>query len=246
MRKIIIVAILMSLPYVSALAGQYDRGYETVPATKFVKKGSWMAGGTMRYSQHLNENYNFLVISDINSRGYNFSVNPKGIYMLKDNMGVGLSLSYDRGMLDLSSADLAVANIEMAARDCYQIHHKYSAYGVFRAYIPFRGVKRLALFADLMLGGSMKQGKAYNGGGTSILGSYTQSYSLSLAVDPGIVAFLTENIALEVNVGIFGVNYRWNSQIHNQVSNGHFDSTSAGFMINLLSVGVGISYYFHK
>ena len=47
-----------------------------------------------------------------------------------------------------------------------------------------------------------------------------------------------------MNIGVFGVNYTWENQIHNQVENGSSDSASAGFMINLLSVGVGISYYF--
>jgi hypothetical protein len=47
-----------------------------------------------------------------------------------------------------------------------------------------------------------------------------------------------------MNVGIFGVDYRWTNQAHNQVEIGHTDSASAGFMINLLSMGVGISYYF--
>ena len=71
-----------------------------------------------------------------------------------------------------------------------------------------------------------------------------KAYSLDLAVDPGIVAFLTDNVALEMNVGIFGVSYKWNNQLHNQVSHGHMGSTSAGFMVNLLSIGVGVSYYF--
>jgi hypothetical protein len=49
---------------------------------------------------------------------------------------------------------------------------------------------------------------------------------------------------VELNVGIFGVSYGWTDQVHNQVINGSSDSTSAGFMVNLLSLGVGLSYYF--
>jgi hypothetical protein len=244
MRKLILIFIFFFLVHSAVHAEQYDRGYESVPTTQFVKKGSWLAGGTVRYSQHINDDYNLLVISNINSEGYNLSANAKGLYVFKDNLAAGLRISYDRGMLDLSSADLAVATIQMSAKDCYQINHKYSAYGVFRAYIPFNGVKRIALFADLMLGGSYKQGKSYNGSGAYFKGTYTQAYSLDLAVDPGIVAFLTDRVALEMNVGIFGVSYRWNNQLHNQISNGHMGSTSAGFMINLLSIGVGVSYYF--
>lgn len=244
MRKLILIFALFFMANSVLRAEKFDRGYESIPTTRFVTKGSWLVGGTVRYSQHSNENYNLLVISDINSEGYNVAVNAKGLYAFKDNMAAGIRVGYNRGMLDLTSADLAIANIQMSATDCYQINHKYSAYGVFRAYIPFSGVKRVSLFADLMLGGSFKQGKAYNGSGAYFSGTYTQAYSLELAVDPGIVAFLTDRVALEMNVGIFGVSYKWVDQLHNQVSNGHMGATSAGFMVNLLSIGVGVSYYF--
>ena len=225
-------------------ARQYDRGYESMPSSPFIKKGTWVAGGTLRYSHHLNDNHNILLINGINSNGYSISVNPKTLYMIKDNMGVGLKFSYDRSMLDLGSAGISVSDISMSAKDCYQINHKFSAHALCRAYIPFADIKRFALFADLMLGGSYKQGKAFNAGGDNVLGVYEQSYALELAVNPGIVAFLTDNLALEMNVGLFGVSYSWKNQIRNQVSMGNMDMASAGFMVNLLSIGVGLSYYF--
>lgn len=244
MRRLSIISVILFLGAFCAEAQNYDRGYETQPSSPFLKKGTWMAGGSFRYSQHINEDYSLAVINDINSTGYNISVNPKMLYMLKDNMGVGLRVSYDRSMLDLASADLSISDISMSAGNCYQIQHKYSAYAVYRAYIPLGDSKRVAMFADLLLGGSLKQGKTFNAGGKYVEGAYNQAYSLELAVDPGIIAFLTERLAVELNIGIFGVSYNWNDQIRNQVSSGNSDSTSAGFMVNLLSLGVGLSYYF--
>ena len=244
MRKLSLIFILLFLGAVCTEAQHYDRGYETVSSSPFLKKGTWMFGGTARYSQHVNDDYNLLVISDINSNGYMVSANPRLMYMFKDNMGVGLRFSYDRSMLDLASADLSVSEISMSARDCYQIQHKFSAYGVYRAYIPLGNSKRVAMFADLLFGGSYKQGKAFNAGGQYVAGTYGQKYALELAVEPGIVAFLSERLAVEMNVGIFGVNYSWTDQLRNQVIGGHSNSTSAGFMVNLLSLGVGLSYYF--
>ena len=238
------IFIMLFLGAVCAEAQHYDRGYETVPSSPFIKKGTWMAGGTLRYSQHINDDYNFLVINDINSKGFNVSANPRLMYMFKDNMGVGLRFSYDRSMLDLASADLSISQISMSAKDCYQINHKFSAYAVYRSYIPLGNSKRVAMFADLLFGGSYKQGKAFNAGGDYVLGTYAQNYSLDLAVEPGLVAFLSERLAVELNVGIFGLSYSWADQLRNQVIGGHSDSTSAGFMVNLLSLGVGMSYYF--
>jgi len=244
MRRYLIIFTVLFLGALGTEARHYDRGYESMPSSPFIKKGTWVAGGTLRYSQHLNDNHNILLINGINSNGYSISVNPKALYMIKDNMGVGLKFSYDRSMLDLGSAGISVSDISMSAKDCYQINHKFSAHAVCRAYIPFADIKRFALFADLMLGGSYKQGKAFNAGGDNVLGVYEQSYALELAVNPGIVAFLTDNLALEMNVGLFGVSYSWKNQIRNQVSMGNMDMASAGFMVNLLSIGVGLSYYF--
>lgn len=244
MRRLLTIFSILILGAFSAEAQHYDRGYENIPSTPFVKKGAWMAGGTARYSQHINNDYNLLVIENINSKGYSMTFNPKLLYFYKDNMGVGLRFSYNRSMMDLASADLSLSEISMGAQDCYQIQHKYSAHGVYRAYIPLAGSKRLAMFADLLLGGSLKQGKAFNSNGIYPDGTYSQAWSLELAVDPGLVAFLADNLALEFNVGIFEVSYRWNNQTHNQVDTGYTDSAAAGFMVNLLSVGVGLSYYF--
>ena len=244
MRKFLIITLMLALAGIQAGARHYDRGYESTPASPFIQKGTWAVGGTAKYSQHINDNYNFLVISDINSNGYSVSANPYVMYAIKDNMAVGLKLSYDRSMLDLASADLSVSEISMSARDCYQIQHKYSAYAVYRAYIPLAGSKRIAMFADVLFGGSFKQGKAFNANGPYAAGTYTQAYALELAVDPGIIAFITDRLAVELNVGVFGLGYSWNNQIHNQVDTGFTDTTSAGFMVNLLSLGVGLSYYF--
>ena len=244
MRKYFIISLILLLSAFSAGAQTYDRGYETSTTSPFIKKGTWMLGGTARYSQHLNDNYNLLVINDINSTGYKISLNPRLMYMFKDNMGVGLRFSYDRSMLDLANADLSISEITMSAQDCYQIQHQFSAHGVYRAYIPLGNSKRVAMFADLLFGGSYKQGKNFNAAGDYVVGTYFQKYNLELAVEPGLVAFLSERLAVEMNVGIFGLNYGWTDQVRNQVIGGHSDSTSAGFMVNLLSLGVGLSYYF--
>lgn len=244
MKKYLLIFTILLLGAFSAGAQNYDRGYETIPSYTFLKKGTWMAGGTFQYSQHINSDYNFLLINNINSDGYSFSINPKGMYMFRDNLGGGLKLSYSRSMLDVASGGLSISDISMNIKDCYQIQREFGAYAFFRAYIPFAGIKRFALYADLVLGTSFERGKMYNAGGDAVLGSFAKSYSLELAVDPGVIVFLTDRVALEMNVGIFKVSYDWTNQIHNQVYAGHSDSTSAGFLINLLSVGVGISYYF--
>lgn len=243
MRRFLIIITMLVLGAYGAEAQRYYRGYDAVPSSAFIEKGAWSVGGSARYSQHVNSDHSLLVISNIDSEGYSVSARPRVMYSFKDNLALGLKLSYDRSMLDLTSADLAMAQIEMNAADCYQTQHKFAAYGVFRTYIPLGNSKRVAMFADIQFGGSYKQGKAFNAGGDEVYGFYNQSYAIEVGVDPGIIAFLTDRLAVEMNVGILGVNYTWTDQIRNQVYYGKTSSASAGFMVNLLSLGVGISYY---
>ena len=45
-----------------------------VQETVFIPKGTWMVGGTVSYSEHDESNLNFLVIKDLEGKGYNLSV----------------------------------------------------------------------------------------------------------------------------------------------------------------------------
>lgn len=47
-----------------------------IQKTVFIPKGTWMAGGTISYSEHNESNLNFLVLKDIEGKGYDFSVSP--------------------------------------------------------------------------------------------------------------------------------------------------------------------------
>ncbi len=50
-----------------------DRG---VQERVFIPKGQWMAGGSVSYSEHEEDNLNFLVLKDVEGKGYNFKVSP--------------------------------------------------------------------------------------------------------------------------------------------------------------------------
>jgi hypothetical protein len=76
-----------------------------------------------------------------------------------------------------------------------------------------------------------------------IRGTYEKGYNISLGVSPGLMAFATNDVAIEVNVGVMGINFNEVKQVHNQVSNGNRRASSMDFRVNLLSIGVGVSFY---
>lgn len=66
---------------------------------------------------------------------------------------------------------------------------------------------------------------------------------LSLGISPGLVAFATNNMAFEVNVGVMGISYSSIKQVHNQVTVGKRSSSMMNFKVNIFSIGLGVAFY---
>ena len=80
-----------------------DRG---IMQTVFIPKGQWMAGGTVSYSEHEEDNLNFLVIKDVEGLGYTFNISPYVGYFFRDNVAAGIRAGYNRTYLDLGNFNL--------------------------------------------------------------------------------------------------------------------------------------------
>ena len=74
-------------------------------------------------------------------------------------------------------------------------------------------------------------------------GTYETGFNLALGVSPGIIAFATNNMAVEVNVGVMGITYNNTKQVHNQVTEGHRSSSMMNFKVNIFSIGLGVAFY---
>lgn len=211
----------------------------------FIPKGQWVFGGTASYSTHSNDTYQFLVIEGIQSRGYNFRVSPLIAYAVRDNMALGGRFIYSRSLLKLDKAQLKIGDEEsgtnIAAKDYYSLRHTYSAAMIWRQYIPLGKNKRFALFNEMQLSAGGTQARFAND--SPVKGTYETGYTLSLGISPGIIAFATNNMAVEVNVGVMGITYTSTKQVHNQVSVGKRSSSMMNFKVNIFSIGLGLAFY---
>lgn len=211
----------------------------------FIPKGQWVFGGTASYSTHSNDTYQFLVIEGIQSRGYNFRVSPLIAYAVRDNMALGGRFIYSRSLLKLDKAQLKFGDDEsgtnIAVKDYYSLRHTYSAAVIWRQYIPLGKNKRFALFNEMQLSAGGTQARFAND--SPVKGTYETGYTLSLGISPGIIAFATNNMAVEVNVGVMGITYTSTKQVHNQVSVGKRSSSMMNFKVNIFSIGLGLVFY---
>ena len=77
-----------------------------IQKTVFIPRGTWMAGGTVSYSEHSEENLNMLVLKNIEGKGYDFTVSPYFGYFFRDNISFGARFAYSRNYLDLGNFEL--------------------------------------------------------------------------------------------------------------------------------------------
>ena len=211
----------------------------------FVPEGQWIFGGTASYSAHANDDYTFFIVEKINSDGYTFKVSPLIGYALRNNMALGMRFVYGRSLLKVDSGELNLGDEEsgthLTAEYYYSLKPSSSAAAIWRQYIPLGRNRRIALFNEmsLTLGGHQKKFAA----DSPVRGTYETGYSVSLGVSPGLIAFATNTMAVEVNVGVMGLSYTHAHQDHNRVREGDVKSSLMNFKINLLSIGLGVSFY---
>ena len=218
-----------------------NRGIANI-RSEFVPKGQWVFGGSLSYSTHSNNNYTFLIVEDIKSNGYQFKVSPLVGYAFSKNSLVGVRFGYSRGLTELDNASLSITSLDNSF--FYSLKHSYNVEALWRKYIPLgKNNKRFALFAEVGLAMGGSQSKLASGPQQSLSGTYATSFDIALGVNPGISAFLTNNMAIEVNIGVLGFNYSNTRQISNQVVSGTTSTSQMNFKVNIFSIGLGASFY---
>lgn len=214
----------------------------------FVPAGQWIFGGTASYSAHTNKDYQFTLINDIDSKGYSVNISPMIAYALWKNMAVGLRFGYSRSLLALDNASLSMADTDLTVDMFHQLKHSYTGTLFWRPYIPLGQGNRFAFFAEAQLSFSGGQSRAV--AATNIIdgmqdyrGTYAKQFGAMLALQPGIVAFITNNAAVELSIGVLGIGFDRTKQVKNQILEATVNSVDTNFKLNLLSVGFGMSFY---
>lgn len=210
----------------------------------FIPKGQWIVGSSVSYSQYSNDNYQFLVVENLSGEGYSFKVSPVLCYAFKDNLAAGGRFMYSRNYTKLDNVGLNISDdMSFDVSNLYEIKHSYSGIAVLRSYINLGDSKRFALYneAQLELGGSVS--RVVNGKGDNLTGVYQTSFDMSVGLSPGLVAFINNYTAVEVSIGVLGLNVSKTRQVTDQIYTSNRSSTSANFKINLFSIGLGIAFY---
>lgn len=245
MKKIILILWIVLLFPIFLQAKKrenFDRGIQT---SVFIPKGQWVVGGSFSYSESSSGDYKFLILKNVEGKSYTFSVSPSFGYFIRDNVAVGGRFSYTRDYIDIGNLDIDLSeDLSFSITKASLVEHMFYGTGFVRTYINLGNSRRFGLFNEARLTFGAGQGKTYSGEGETLDGVYETIKHLQVGIAPGMTAFITNNAAVEVSVGVMGFDSKWIDQDHNKVIEGSRRVTSAKFKIDLFSINLGMTYYF--
>lgn len=221
----------------------YDRGIEM---KTFIPKGQWMVGATFSYNEHVDDNFEFMsVLKDITSDGYTFKVTPLVSYFVKDNISIGVRFAYGRSITNLGNLSLELGDdLSFSVDNFKSVSNTYTGALFARMYLNLGDSKRFGLFSEGRVAYGYSESNSSSGTGADLSGVYQLKHNLNIGFSPGITCFMDNHVAVEASVNVAGLNFNWYDQTRDQVEKGERHSSSASFKINLLSVDIGIVFFF--
>lgn len=210
----------------------------------FVPKGQWITGVSVSYSVSNQDHYQFLVFENINGDTYSFKVSPMVMYAFKDNLAAGARIAYSRSRTALDGASVVLgADTNYDVDNLFSISQNWYGTAAFRNYISLGKSTRFGIFNEcqVQIGGG--QSKLTNGTGNDFTGTFERNFSLEVGLSPGLVMFLNNYSAIEVNVGVLGFSYTTTKSTTDQIYIARRSSKYANFKINLFSIVFGATFY---
>lgn len=229
----------------------FDRGVGKMNSV-FIPKGYVGGGLTFSYKTfNLGNSANdvgysmlFSLLSGMQGDMYTLGVSPSVSYFVADNLSLGVRFDYGKtnlnvGNLGVSLGDLASVSIQ----DYHMIKNSYSGAFAMRYYMPIANSKRIAMFGEVRLSGEVGESVAYKVADGRNQGTFQTIYGGGINVVPGLCVFATNEVCVEVAVGVLGINYQYVKQQTNLVEESVMQQSGANFKINPLSISLGMSFY---
>lgn len=227
--------------FTAAAQQEFKRDLESVV---FVPKGQWVTGVSVNYSQTNQNDYQFFILENLSGDTYSFKVSPMVCYIFKNDMGAGGKFAYSRSLTKLEKGEIVLdSETSYDIENLYRLSHDYSVMGIMRNYFSLGRSKRFGFFNEIQLELGGGQSKLMQGKSTEITGAYETNFHLNVGLAPGLVVFLNNYSALEVNVGVLGFQYTHTKQLTDRIYESRRHSKSANFRINLFSITFGMSFY---
>ncbi len=204
-----------------------------------IKKGNVFISTTFSINHKESENEVLLLQTLDDSYRLDWAVTLRSGYFIKDQFAVGAFFKYGNQLDEIGyTNDLGKVNDN-------RLERSYSIAPFIRNYLPL-GNGRFCLFNETNLeftyGSSVKQISSPD----DVSRTVGDSYQLKLGIQPGITAFITKGVSFEVGTSLLGLSSTYTTSVidGDTANKGYTYSNDVSFKIDLLSLFLGITFYF--
>ena len=197
---------------------RFDRGLAFDTRTPSMPKGMWVAGISGGYSQHDNNDYGVAILDALNSRGNTMTVSPMVHYVFANNQSIGVRFRYRHSMFDATDARLHLTDelSTMLLGEDGKIKYRYEndsymGFVSYRYYVGLGNSRRFLFFNEVQAG--IGGGSGREDSGATLAGgfkrtTYQKSTDFRLGFSPGATIFVTNAMAVELQIGLLGYEFQ--------------------------------------
>ncbi len=242
---------------------RFDRGLAFDTKTPTMPKGMWVAGINASVSSHANDNFDALIISNLNSSGNGVSVSPMVHYVFANNQSVGFRFRYRHRMMDMNDIDfhLTPELSSMLFGEDGRLKYKYQSdsymgFVSYRYYMGVGGSRRLLLFNEIQFGigaGTQREDSGATAAGTFKRSTYQTSFDTRIGFSPGAAMFITNSATIELQIGLLGYEFKKLTQettfaateagVSAAPEKGSRTTHNVSAQFDFLSVAFGLTFY---
>lgn len=222
--------------------GRYDRGLFNY---LFIPKGTWHFGLTASYGEFKTSDMSvFDLMSDINLGGHIFSIKPHLAYFIRNNLSVGMRLSYTSAKGDIGSFKVDIdEDMNMNLHDITYRNEAYSTSLLMTQYIGITRRGRFGISNEVALtfsSGNSIFTRPYSGEPRTTRSTYMDA---RLSFSPGVHVFIMKNVSFNVSFGVFGFYLRNEKQHEAGEETGNRFTSGANFKFNIFNINFGIGVH---
>ena len=246
MKRKTILTLLLAVLCAAPLSA-FDRGLGN-PKTVYIPKGtvaisltggynSWQATG-----EELTQGIALAgVIDDVNGHVNLIGASAGLSWFVADNLSLGAKFNYANRDIDINN--LAMLSLVNLSNKHFR-RETYTGSLAVRGYMPLFDSKIVALFFEGRLSGSFGYGKNYADTDRGKEGRYSDLYSATLGLYPGLSVFATDRIAFEVSLPFLEGGLEWDKQIKGQAHDSALTRKFVNFKPGLLGISAGVVFHF--
>lgn len=223
----------------SSRFGRFDRKLSNFLA---MPRGLWYFSLTASYGEFNTQDMElFDLLSDINLGGHIFSIKPAMSYFVRDNLAVGLRLSYTNGKAALDSFKAEIDD-DMNF-DLHDIHYRTESYQAGLTLTRYQCLgwrNRFSLTNEVELGFASGNSTFRRPIGGELRETHTTQMKVSAVYSPGLAVKMMDKVSFNISFGVFGFHLRSERQTEGGVKTGSRTASGANFRFNIFNINFGI------